>query len=335
MPYNQFGMGQQGMRPQGFGQFPQPQMGTGGFNPWQLPQQPQQPPQYPGYGGVPATNPFAGGPFDPSLWDPSGSYAGMPVGYENGVPGYYQHMQVGSKFIPITGGNVPWKPGEYQTDPNPQKWDPNLPGGGFPPIGLPPLPPGQQPPGQPPIGLPPLPPGYQPPGGFVGGDWVYDPRTQNIPPDATELPPWMYPPGYQPPGQPPIGLPPLPPPGYQGDNVSMQVPFGSLIGQMGGGGTMGQPTGNLAQQGMQFGQLGGGTGTPMQTQPVQRPMQMGQVGGGFNQLPMQPVTQPIQQVSPLQQMGNPFGQGGGMSKSSATSQKRIPKGSMYGGMERL
>ena len=319
MPYNQFGMGQQGMRPQGFGQFPQPQMGTGGFNPWQMPQQPlpqltqqpqwgQQPqpwwmdtqgpppppgygqppiglpPLPPGYGGVPASNPFAGGPFDPSLWDPStGSYASMPVGYENGVPGYYQHMQFGSQFIPITGGNVPWKPGEYQTNPNPQKWDPNLPGGGFPPIGLPPLPPGQQPPGQPPIGLPPLPPGYQPPGGFVGGDWVYDPRTQNIPPDATELPPWMYPPGYQPPGQPPIGLPPLPPPGYQGDNVMNPVP-----------GQYGQP-------------IGGNTTLPY------------------------PTPNPAQLNIPPQYQGSMLRSGAG----TTTPQKRIPKGSMYGGMERL
>ena len=159
----------------------------------------------------------------------------------------------------------------------------------------------QYPPQQPQIGLPPLPPqGYGEP--QIG-----------LPP----LPPGMIYDGHpstwpgavqqQPPGQPPIGLPPLPPPGYIGDTVNTQVP-----GQFGGAFGQGQPK--------------------PQTIP-RRPM--GTMQSGFNQLPMQPVTQPIQQVSPLQQMGNPFGQGGVMSKSSATSKKRIPKGSMYGGMERL
>ena len=203
-----------------------------------------------------------------------------------------------------------------------------------PQIGLPPLPPGQQPPGwQPPPWM--YPPGQQPPG-WQPPPPGYDPYKD--PNFLGELPPPGYyddqgnrqfppiglpplPPGYQIPGQPPIGLPPLPPPGYQGDNVSIQVP-GQFGQPMEGNRTMGTQPRNPMEGVMQ-----GGRPTPIPR------MSMGTIGGGFNQLPMQPVTQPIQQVSPLQQMGNPFGQGGGMQKT--TPQKRIPKGSMYGGMERL
>ena len=160
--------------------------------------------------------------------------------------------------------------------------------------------PGQYTPGQPPIGLPPLPPGM-----------IYDGHPSTWPGAVQQ----------QPPGQPPIGLPPLPPPGYQGDNVMNPVP-GQFGQPMEGNRTMGTQPRNPMEGVMQ-----GGRPTPIPR------MSMGTIGGGFNQLPMQPVTQPIQQVSPLQQMGNPFGQGGGMQKT--TPQKRIPKGSMYGGMERL
>ena len=297
-------------------QWGQPQMGTGGFNPWQMPQ--QQPPvgaggfdpqsmnsgrgQYgqPGqqlrqptpvdarhswYGpnwAPPKQTDFSNSPFRlPDGYGPDG----YPIGFDPDAD--YKKYGVPPQFWPsnqrtLNDFNSPDALNAWRNQKN-QAWDQYL--STVSPeirnILQPPIMDGPgswgQPPGQPPIGLPPLPPGQQPPIG--------------LPPQP---PPWYqgygvgkqdnFMPGELPPGQqPPIGLPPLPPPGYIGDNVMNPVP-----------GQYGQP-------------IGGNTTLPY------------------------PTPNPAQLNIPPQYQGSMLRSGAG----TTTPQKRIPKGSMYGGMERL
>ena len=203
-----------------------PQMGTGGFNP-----QPVGP--------------------GPGSYD---QFSGLP-------PGYQPPQNMPSPWF------NPWQlPQQPQWGQQQQPWGQQQVQQPFNPWQIPP-------PGYDPFKDPNM-LGELPPPGYYD-----DQGNRQFPPIG--LPP--LPPGYQIPGQPPIGLPPLPPPGYNGDNVMNPVQ-----------GQYGQP-------------IGGNTTLPY------------------------PTPNPAQLNIPPQYQGSMLRSGAG----TTTPQKRIPKGSMYGGMERL